>query len=170
MLSSFIFVFDKLIILQQTDLLKKYICKERIFSSKKNPDLFLPNIRVLVVQFPSDVTAKGGVEATSTRNLRPVLTLGLTGKKGEENGDHLILVSGGTIRNCWRTGTVQLFTSNFLSQLMSLIPSLTDSFTWVKSSARMVLRMILLWAALLAHSQQLLLLHLNFFVSILDGL
>ena len=90
MLGSFIFVSDKLIILQQTDLLKKYICKERIFSSKKNPDLFLPYVRVLGVQFPSDVTAEGGVEATSTRNLRPVLTLGLTGQKVEENGDHCL--------------------------------------------------------------------------------
>ena len=60
MLSSFIFVSDKLIILQQTDLLKKYICKERIFSSKKNPDLFLSYVRVLGVQFPSDVTGEGG--------------------------------------------------------------------------------------------------------------
>ena len=90
MLSSFIFVFDQLIILQQTDLLKKYICKERIFSSKKNPDLFLPYVRVLGVQFPSDVTAEGGVKATSTRNLRPVLTLGLTGQRGEDDGDYAL--------------------------------------------------------------------------------
>ena len=73
MLSSFIFVFDKLIILQQTDLLKKYICKERIFSSKKNPDLFLPHVRVLGVQFPSDVTAEGYVhqEPEACPHTRP---------------------------------------------------------------------------------------------------
>ena len=152
MLSSFIF-----------DLLKKCICKERIFSSKPPwpvsaarswpwcPVSLRCSCRRRCWGWRQPGTwgwsegctwslpAGGGQSRITSPGSACPHTRSHWSKRRGWRKLRSLKVCRGTSASSWcleartgtvgRMGTVQLFTSNFLSQLMSLIPSLTASFT-----------------------------------------